>query len=197
MGYNGIFVTRRMRLRMTSSAAEIPPMLNVRSNKTPADNPRLHMKNVIQLALISILLSLFCRGVVGADPVKEDPLKAIEEANAAFAAAYAKGNAKAVAEMYTEKARLLPPNAKVVEGRKAIEEFWKGVMDAGTKAIELKTVEVESFGDTILEQGTATLLGKDNVVLDNGKYLVVWKRVDGKWKLHRDCWNSSEPAPKK
>ncbi len=155
------------------------------------------MKNVIHLALIAILLSLPCRGVVGADPVKDDPLKAIEQANAAFAAAYAKGDPKAVAEMYTEKARLLPPNAKVVEGRKAIEEFWKGVMDAGIKAIELKTIEVESFGDTIVEQGTATLFGKDKLVVDRGNYLVMWKRVDGKWKLHRDCWNSSEPAPKK
>ncbi len=178
------------------SAQDIPLMLNVRSHKPPTDTPRLHMKNFIHLALMAFLLSLPCREVVSADPLKEDPLKAIEEATAAFAAAYAKGDAKAIAEMYTENARVLPPNAKVVENRKAIEEFWKGAMDAGIKAIELKTVEVESFGDTIVEQGTATLFGKDEVVVDKIKYLVVWKRVGGKWRLHRDCWNSSEPAPK-
>jgi ketosteroid isomerase-like protein len=96
--------------------------------------------------------------------------------------------------MYTEKARLLPPNCQVVEGQKAIEEFWKGVMDSGIKKIELKTVEVESFGDTIVELGTATLYGK---AVEKAKYFVMWKRVNGTWKLHRDCWNSSEPAPKK
>lgn len=155
------------------------------------------MKTVIYLGFFTVLFSLLVREVCGSDLHQEDFVKAIQQANADFGEAYAKSDPKAVAQMYTEKARLLPPNAKVVDGRNAIEKFWKGVMDAGIKTIELKTVEIELFGNTIVEQGTATLYGDDKVVVDNGKYLVVWKRNDGKWKLHRDCWNSSEPAPKK
>jgi uncharacterized protein (TIGR02246 family) len=155
------------------------------------------MKVVVYLGFVAVTFSLLLLEVSGSEVRNEDPLKAIEEANADFGRAYANGDPKAVAEMYTEKARLLPPNTNVIEGRKAIEHFWKGVMDAGIKAIELKTIEVESFGDTIVEQGTATLYGKDKAVVDRGKYFVMWKQVDGKWKLHRDCWNSSEPAPKK
>jgi uncharacterized protein (TIGR02246 family) len=146
--------------------------------------------------MLAILFSQVREGS-GSDPQKEAALKAIEQANADFGAAYAKGDPKAVAEMYTEKARLLPPNAQVVEGKKAIEAYWKGTMAAGIKTIELKTVEVDSFGDTIIEQGTATLYGNNKGVIDKGKYLVMWKRIDGKWKLHRDCWNSSEPLSKK
>jgi hypothetical protein len=67
-------------------------------------------------------------------------------------------------------------------------------MAGGIKSVALKSVEVESFGDTIVEQGTATFYGEDQNLLDTGKYLVVWKRVEGEWKLHRDCWNSNEPA---
>jgi ketosteroid isomerase-like protein len=33
--------------------------------------------------------------------------------------------------------------------------------------------------------------------MDRGKYIVVWKDEGGKWKLHRDIWNSSLPAPSK
>jgi ketosteroid isomerase-like protein len=32
-------------------------------------------------------------------------------------------------------------------------------------------------------------------VLDEGKYIVIWKHEDGQWKLHRDILNSSRPAP--
>jgi len=43
--------------------------------------------------------------------------------------------------------------------------------------------------------GTFTLKGKGGQELDAGKYIVIWKREDGQWKLHRDIFNSSLPAP--
>ncbi len=122
-----------------------------------------------------------------------DPRKEIEQANADFRSAYSKADAKAVAAMYTEQAKLLPPHAQTVAGRPAIEAFWKSAMAAGIRDVELKTLEVESFGDTVVEEGTATLYGDGNRTVDKGKYLVVWKRAGGKWRLHRDCWNSNEP----
>lgn len=124
----------------------------------------------------------------------DGPALAIEKANAAFAAAFAKGDAKAVAEMYTDTAQLFPPNAEIVGGRTDIEQFWKTVMAAGIARVELATLEVDPLGDTIVETGKATLFDKAGMVLDRAKYLVVWKKVDGKWKLHRDFWNSNLPA---
>ena len=35
----------------------------------------------------------------------------------------------------------------------------------------------------------------DGQALDAGKFIVVWKREAGQWKLHRDIFNSSMPAP--
>jgi uncharacterized protein (TIGR02246 family) len=154
------------------------------------------MKTALYAVFFATLLS-FPVGVKGADPDEPDPRRAVEQANADLGAAFAKGDFKAVAEMYTETGRLLPPNSEVIEGRKAIEEFWRGVMSAGVKSIKLKSIEIEHCNDIVFEQGTATLFGKDNAVIDRGKYLVMWKRAEGKWKLHRDCWNSSEPAPSK
>jgi ketosteroid isomerase-like protein len=46
------------------------------------------------------------------------------------------------------------------------------------------------------EVGKYTLMGDGDKVLDSGKYVVIWQRQDGQWKLHRDIWNSSQPAPK-
>lgn len=119
----------------------------------------------------------------------------IEKANTEFSAAYKKGDAKAVSEMYTESGQLFPPSSDIVEGRQGIEKFWKSAMEMGIARVELDTIEVEAFGETVVESGRATLYGKGGEVIDKGKYLVMWKNVDGKWKLHRDCWNSSQAHP--
>jgi uncharacterized protein (TIGR02246 family) len=148
-----------------------------------------------RLGLISAALALSVTVVFAARP--DDPRQAIESANAEFGAAFGRGDARAVAAMYTEWGQLYPPNQKIVAGRAAIEEFWKAAMTSGVKRAELKTTEVEGFGDSAVEGGTYTLYGNDGTTLDRGKYIVLWRRVAGKWKLHRDCWNSNEPVRSK
>jgi uncharacterized protein (TIGR02246 family) len=121
---------------------------------------------------------------------------AIEAANAQFAADFAKGDATAVASHYAETGQVFPPNGDVVRGREAIARFWKGVMDAGIKGVKLVTVDVEMHRNVAVEVGTYVLTGEGGKTLDNGKYLVVWKREGRQWRLHRDIWNTSVPAPK-
>jgi uncharacterized protein (TIGR02246 family) len=144
---------------------------------------------IIGTALTLILFRLGAAGSPG-------PREGIEAANVEFAAALRRSDAGAVAAMYTERGQLFPPNEKIVEGRAAIEKYWKAAMNSGIKAIELKTTEVESLGDSAVEVGSYTVYGKDGAAIDRGKYLVLWRRADGAWKLHRDCWNSDGPASK-
>ena len=148
-----------------------------------------------RVSLIGAALALSLPGAFAADP--RDPRTAIAAANAEFGAAYGRGDARAVAAMYTEGGQLYPPNERVVAGRAAIEEFWKAAMDSGAKGVELKTAEVERLGDSAVEAGSYTLYRKDGTTLDHGKYLVLWKWVGGAWGLHRDCWNSNEPVRRK
>ena len=49
----------------------------------------------------------------------------IQEAGDKWAQAFNKGDAKALAAMYTEDAYVLPPGANMVHGRSAIETFWR------------------------------------------------------------------------
>jgi ketosteroid isomerase-like protein len=125
----------------------------------------------------------------------------IKANNKALGAAVAAGDAKAVGRMYTGRARLMPPNADFFKGTKAITGFWQGALDMGIRGVNLKTVEVEQLGTTAIEVGTYTLAGGDGATLDKGKYIVVWKKDGGAWKLHKDIFNSSvaaaAPAPAK
>ena len=67
-------------------------------------------------------------------------------------------------------------------------------MDMGVATATLETVELDDHGDTAIEEGRFTLAGADGEVIDRGKYIVVWKNDGGTWKLHKDIWNSSQPA---
>jgi len=116
---------------------------------------------------------------------------AIEAADGVFMEAFNRGDAVSLADLYTEKGQLLPTGSDVVTGKKAIQNFWQGVMDMGIKSARLETIEVEGHGDTAIEQGKYTLRGESGNVLDRGKYIVIWKQQAGQWKLHRDIWTSS------
>ena len=126
----------------------------------------------------------------------DSPRKAIEAANAVFGADFGRGDSKALAAKYTEHGQMFPPNEKIIEGREAIQAYWQAAIDGGIKGVELKTSEVWGLGETVAETGAYSLTGKDGESLDEGKYVVIWQRVDGHWKLHRDCWNSNKPASK-
>ena len=49
----------------------------------------------------------------------------IEKLNDVWTAAFNKGDAGAVAALYTEDAYVLPPGSAMVKGRAAIEGFWR------------------------------------------------------------------------
>jgi uncharacterized protein (TIGR02246 family) len=127
--------------------------------------------------------------------ILKDVRDAIAAANEQFMAAFRQGDAAGLAALYTETGQLLPPNAGTLAGREAIQAFWQVVLDSGVKEARLDIVEVADHGDRAVEVSTFTLYGVDRQMLDQGKYIVIWHQEEGRWKLHRDIFNSSMPAP--
>jgi uncharacterized protein (TIGR02246 family) len=119
---------------------------------------------------------------------------AVAAANAQFIAAFGRGDAASVAQLYTEDGQVLPPGMEPITGRTGIQAFWQGAMDMGIKAAQLETVEVAHLGDAVYEVGRYVLEGAGGQLLDSGKYVVIWQRHGGDWRLHRDIWNTSRPA---
>ena len=119
---------------------------------------------------------------------------AIAAGNEKFMETFNRGDAAGLADLYTENGQLLPTGSDFVTGTVAIQAFWQGAMDMGIKTAKLEAVETEGHGDTAIEIGKYSLRGETGNVLDNGKYVVIWKQEGDQWKLHRDIWNSSLPA---
>lgn len=121
-----------------------------------------------------------------------DVKKEIAAIGAKWQAAYNAGDGAAVAALYAEDAMLFPPNAGPVAGRAAIEAFWSQAASQGASD-ELKTKEVFAMGDMATELGTYSATAADGSHADHGHYMVVYKKVDGKWMMYRDTWNSDMP----
>jgi uncharacterized protein (TIGR02246 family) len=129
---------------------------------------------------------------------KKEPKKiwaTIDAANEVFTATYNRGDAAGLAALYTEEGQLLPPNAGFMTGRAAIQAFWQAVMDMGVKKAVINTGEVEKHGSTAIEVSQFKLFGEGDQELDQGKFIVIWKQVDGQWRLHRDIFSSGNPPP--
>jgi ketosteroid isomerase-like protein len=120
---------------------------------------------------------------------------AILAAEKVFMAAYDRGDARALVSLYTKDGKIMPPNAKVASGAKSLKRLFQSFWKAGDTVIKLKTVEADGSGDLGYEVGEYTLAGNTGKVSDRGKYIVVWKKVNGHWKLYRDIFNSNMPPP--
>ena len=77
-------------------------------------------------------------------------------------------------------------------GRAAIEAFWAD-FQAGGIGGEIKDTEVYAHGDDGYTVGAYTVTDAGGATIDEGKYVVIWRHVDGKWQMHRDIWNSNLP----
>ena len=120
---------------------------------------------------------------------------AIAAADESLVNAFARRDAAGIAALYTEDGQILPSNSDPICGKKAIEGFWGAVLNMGIAAVELRTTESEDCGDAAVEVGSYGMQGADGQALDRGKYMVMWKREAGQWRLHRDIFNTSLPAP--
>ena len=123
-----------------------------------------------------------------------ESLTAIAEVNKTFMRAFEQGDAAGVAALYTEDGQVLPPGSDIITGKEAIETFWSAVMGMGVKKVELTTLELDHQGDTAIDVGRVGLYTETGDKIDDPKFLVIWKREGGQWKMHRDIWNS-DTAP--
>ena len=139
-------------------------------------------KNVLVIAFLLVL-------VVPAAAQKAQ----IEAVNAKWTELFNKGDFAGIAELYTADAVAFPPGSPMVRGKAAIGAMWKAMSEqAGNPRVT--TLEVKRLGPaTAREIGTFSLTTKGSSPKEiSGKYLVLWERVRGQWKLAADIWNDGK-----
>jgi len=117
----------------------------------------------------------------------------IEAANAKWIEFFNKGDFDGIAQLYTADAVAFPPGSAIVRGRPAIGAMWKGMAEQVTGP-KLTTLEVKRLSPSAAREiGTFSLTTKGSSPKEiSGKYLVLWQRVQGDWKLAADIWNDGK-----
>jgi uncharacterized protein (TIGR02246 family) len=112
----------------------------------------------------------------------------VHQAGIKMAEAFNKGDAKALAALYTEDAYLLPPGAGIIHGRSAIEAFWREHL----KFSDFKyiTIDIRPLGDKAAREIGTTSVRTNDQQLHETKWAVVWVNNGGQWQLLQDIWNA-------
>jgi uncharacterized protein (TIGR02246 family) len=125
--------------------------------------------------------------------------KAIDAGNAAYIAAWERGDADAYAALFDEVGDIVRGSGAIVHGRTAVHDYQKKVfsqvsMTKGT----ITTTDLVVDGDTAYEIGKYEFSlkpasGSAEVV--TGRYLTIWGRqADGSWKIKMDSGLTSSCA---
>jgi len=101
-----------------------------------------------------------------------------------------KGDSVALGAHYAPDALVMPPNSGTVKGTDIVS-FWGSVVRSGVKDLKLNITDISGSGDVYAESGTLELFDADKKSLYTGKYVVVWKKENGNWKMYRDIWNNN------
>ena len=157
-------------------------------------NHRIPSLLVMMLA-VPFLVS--CTTAPPPDTSAEDS-RAIEAVSKQWVDAFNRGDAAAVVALYTEEAKLLPPNSPMIVGRESIQASFQADFDASGYDLQLTVIDLHVNGDMAHEVGKYTLTiqpEEGEAISDSGKYVWIWKRVNGSWKVDVLIWNSSLPLP--
>lgn len=120
---------------------------------------------------------------------------AIAASNKMYGGFFSSGDSTGFVNCYTSDACINPTGMPKMCGAQAITAFFNGGRKMGITNAVLTTEEVMGGKDAVVETGKYELFVGDKVSAEKGKFIVIWKEENGKWKMHRDIWNSDAPPP--
>ncbi len=115
----------------------------------------------------------------------------------AFHDGVANRDAGALATLYADQGRFLPPGMEPCEGRSEIQAAMQQLLDMGASSLDIEPLDVREAGNVTIEYGRYTLgiepQGAEPMT-QVGKYVVVHEaQADGSTKIAFDIFNANTP----
>lgn len=137
-------------------------------------------------ALLIGLVSLVSNGQAQSD--EEQIREQIKE----FSKNLMDGKLEDVVAAYTHDAKIMPPRTKILEG-KELAEYWNPVTPGTWKTTYHKIIpeEIKIWRDEAYDYGYYEGSSSDGESTSDwkGKYVIVWRKEGGIWKIYLDIWN--------
>ena len=128
--------------------------------------------------------------MVCAAPAMAQSKATIDKLNEAWCAAFNKGDAAALAAMYTDDATVLPQGGPMIKGATAIKDLWAGEVKPQRRQAHHGRRACRSADRCWPRDRHPTFKTKATPPQDvAGKYAVVWRSSGTSWMLATDIWN--------
>ncbi|MDB5094681.1 MAG: hypothetical protein JWO85_2782 [Candidatus Eremiobacteraeota bacterium] len=119
----------------------------------------------------------------------------VRKFNETVTAAFRNQDAAAMASLWTENTRVLPPSQEMITGRAAVQAYWQSGFDQGAYDLVLESREIQSLGDGVayeIGRNIVRVRTPDGSSIDvPGKSLCIFRcEGDGVWRADVDIFNS-------
>lgn len=150
----------------------------------------LQIEDIAMKIICSPLFAVFTLVLVISGCVRHEerlPLDAITALRTTFNT----GDATAAAELFTDDGAMLPRFGTPVKGKEAIKQY----MDQTLRRQQQFWIDSETStvsGDLAYDEGTYRIRDiRRDADLDAGKYVNIFKRENGVWKIYRSIFSSN------
>ena len=142
----------------------------------------------IILFLLISMSSIFLQAQAEEEAIKSQARK--------FSAFIMSGAYDEVVGMYTSDAKIFPNKREILEGD-ALSNYWNPPnADSNWKTTlhKLTPVEIKVWGDEAYDYGYYEGISSNGEQENRwkGKYVVIWRKEAGEWKMYLDIWNAIE-----
>jgi ketosteroid isomerase-like protein len=128
---------------------------------------------------------------------RDTPLwREVEALNRDMAAAFNRGDMKAVGAFYADNAVVRDGYALNAAGRQQVDAYWAGIKGAKSWALEVRGVTPGENTNLVYQTGKSTLVSGTPERTSVVGFLVVWQRQsDGKLKIILDYYHPEPQRP--
>lgn len=121
----------------------------------------------------------------------------IAQANQLYEERFTRDDAQMYAKRYCRDAVIFPAENPSIAGRDSIRAYY---YDKGrNKELKIVITEKNIYGspELVVEEGIYDFPDGKGGSFDKGKFIALWKKEEGSWKLFREIWNTDLPPVKK
>lgn len=117
----------------------------------------------------------------------------VKQSNIGLVKAFESQDTAAVLKSFVQKAQLMPSGHEAIEGRDSIANYVEKLFESDITDLKIETKNL--WGDSLIltEVGTYKISASKGKKIDEGKYISLWKRESGNWKIFMVMWTTDLP----
>lgn len=147
-----------------------------------------HLKLILSLSCLLLFSNIQAQNYIGKKKDINKILKNIEQ----FSTNYVSGDIESLVDSYTFDGKIFPGRTKIIEGKEKLLKFWTPRKGNKTTRHKVTPTEIKIVKKTAYDFGyyEGTSQNEKGEIFEfSGKYVIVWKKIKGEWKIYLDIWN--------